>query len=152
MNGGEPIDFATAENFDLKFDFLIGENPEGGIEYFSNKNGEKCSFQIIDNNSLPQAKQKGDQSLASLKGMIASQNICVPGGDRDFRGLGKWNTGRIIVKNGKIEHWMNGYKMVEKDISELNLNWKKGTHQISIFNTMGIVNFRSIRLRKLSPF
>ncbi len=152
LKEGEPIDFATAENFDLKFDFLIGENPEGGIEYFSNKNGEKCSFQIIDNNSLPQAKQKGDQSLASLKGMIASQNICVPGGDRDFRGLGKWNTGRIIVKNGKIEHWMNGYKMVEKDISELNLNWKKGTHQISIFNTMGIVNFRSIRLRKLSPF
>ena len=90
--------------------------------------------------------------MASLKGMISSQNICVPGRHRDFRGLGKWNTGRIIVQNGKIEHWMNGYKMVEKDISELNLNWKKGTHQISIFNTMGIVNFRSIRLRKLSTF
>lgn len=148
LQEGEPVDFATSENFDLKFDFLLGENSEGGIQYFSNGKNEKCIFQIIDNNSLAKEAQNGNQSLASLKGIVPSENLCVPGRNRDFRGLGNWNTGRIIVQNGKIQHWMNGYKMVEKETSELNLNWKKGSHQISIFNNSGEVNFRSIRLKK----
>ena len=149
LKEGELVDFATAKNFDLKFEFNLSKNSEGGIEYFSNEKNEKCIFQIIDNDSLSKEEQKGNQSLVSLKGIIPSQNLCVPGRHRDFRGLENWNTGRIIVHDGKIEHWMNGYKMVEQEISELNLNWKKGTHQISIKNNMGEVNFRSIRLKRL---
>ncbi|MFK7773973.1 MAG: family 16 glycoside hydrolase [Saprospiraceae bacterium] len=149
LKEGESIGFESVENFDLKFEFNLSKNAEGGIEYFSNEKNEKCIFQIIDNDSLSKAEQKGNQSLASLKGIVTSQNLCVLGRHRDFRGLGNWNTGRIIVQNGKIEHWMNGYKMVEKEISELNLNWKKELHQISIKNNMGEVNFRSVRLKKL---
>lgn len=149
LGEGESIGFESVENFDLKFEFNLSKNSTGGIEYFSNEKNEKCIFQIIDNDSLSKEEQKGNQSLASLKGITPSLNLCVPGRHRDFRGLGNWNTGRIIVHNGKIEHWMNGYKMVEKEISKLNLNWEKGTHQISIFNHMGDVNFRSIRLKKL---
>ena len=152
LKEGEAKELFKAENFDLKFEFKLSKESEGSIEYFSNEKGDKCKFQIIDNNSLPQEEQKGNQSLASLKGMVPSQNICVPGRHRDFRGLGNWNTGRIIVQDGKIEHWMNGYKMVEKEILEANLNWEKGTHQISIFNHTGEINFRSIRLKKLSSF
>lgn len=147
LGEGESIGFESAGNFDLKFEFNLSKNSTGGIEYFSNEKNEKCIFQIIDNDSLSKEEQKGNQSLASLKGITPSQNLCVPGRHRDFRGLGNWNTGRIIVQNGKIEHWMNGYKMVEKEISDLNLNWKKGTHQISIKNNAGEVNFRSVRLK-----
>lgn len=149
LKEGESIGFESVENFDLKFEFNFTKNSEAAIEYFTNENDKKCIFQIIDNDSLSKEEQKGNQSLASLKGITPSLNLCVPGRHRDFRGLGKWNTGRIIVKNGKIEHWMNGYKMVEKEISELNLNWKKGNHQISIKNNMGEIAFRSIRLKKL---
>jgi hypothetical protein len=149
LKESEPIDFPTVENFDLKFEFKISKNSEGSIEYFSNERNEKCIFQIIDNDSLSKEEQKGNQSLASLKGITPSQNLCVPGRHRDFRGLGNWNTGRIIVHHGNLEHWMNGYKMMEKEVSELNLHWEKGIYQISIKNNLGDVNFRSIRLKKL---
>ncbi|MFK8009166.1 MAG: family 16 glycoside hydrolase [Saprospiraceae bacterium] len=149
LKEGESIGFESVENFDLKFEFNFSKNSEGGIEYFSNEKNEKCIFQLIDNDSLSKEEQSGNQSLASLKGIIPSQNLCVPGRHRDFRGLENWNTGRIIVQDGKIEHWMNGYKMMEQEISELNLNWKKGNHQISIKNNMGEVHFRSLRLKKL---
>jgi hypothetical protein len=149
LKESEPIDFPTVENFDLKFEFKISKNSEGSIEYFSNERNEKCIFQVIDNDSLSREEQKGNQSLASLKGITPSQNLCVPGRHRDFRGLGNWNTGRIIVHHGIIEHWMNGYKMMEKEVSELNLHWEKGIYQISIKNNLGDVNFRSIRLKKL---
>jgi len=149
LEEGESIGFKNFENFDLKFEFNLSKNSAGGLEYFSNEKNEKFTFQIIDNDSLSKEEQGGSQSLASIKGIIPSQNLCVPGRHRDFRGLGNWNTGRIIVNNGKIEHWMNGYKMVEQEISELNLNWKKGNHQISIQNHTGKVDFRSIRMKKL---
>lgn len=143
------ISLDKTENFDLKFDFLVEEKSEGGIVYFSQNEQKRCVYKIIDNHLLSPEEKNGNQSLASLAGIVSSQNLCVPGRHRDFRGLGNWNTGRILVNNGKIEHWMNGYKMVESEISELNLNWKEGSRQISIFNHMGQIKLRSIRLKKL---
>jgi len=29
--------------------------------------------------------------------------------------VGDWNRGRIVVKGGHVEHWLNGYKIVEYD-------------------------------------
>lgn len=143
------ISLEETENFDLKFDFLIEEKSEGGIVYFSQNEQKRCVYKIIDNHILSPEEKNGNQSLASLAGIVSSQNLCVSGRHRDFRGLGNWNSGRIIVNNGKIEHWMNGYKMIENEISELNLNWKEGNRQISIFNNMGQIKLRSIRLKKL---
>lgn len=149
LKEGESIDFAEAEKFDLKFEFNLTTASEGGVQYFSNEKNIPCIFQIFDNDALPKEAQNVNQSLASLKNRIASQNLCVPERERDFRGLGNWNTGRIIVQNGKIEHWMNGFKMVETEIQKLNLDLKNETPQISIQNKKGEIYFRSIRFKKL---
>ena len=119
------------KNFDLKFQFKFPEHGEGGIKY-----GENI-FQIINDKN----NKKGEHhSLASLKGIVAAKNISVEGRHKDFRGFGKWNTGRIIFQNGKIEHWMNGYKMVETqtefDEAGLTISFVKG--EDVIFQSMKI--------------
>ena len=134
LQEGQSIDLSGVENFDLKFEFSLSKNSEGGIQYFSNLDNESLIFQIIDNNSLTEEEKNGNQSLASLKNLIASKNLCVPGRHRDFRGLDNWNTGRIIVKKGKMEHWMNGYKMVEQELTEVLSDWENGRHEISFLN------------------
>ena len=135
-------------DFELKFDFKIGAESEGGVQYFSHKN-QKAVFQIIDNNALTKEAQKENQSIASLRDLVASQNLCVAGRHRDFRGLDKWNTGRIIVQNGKIEHWMNGYKLIETDATAIFSDWKKDASDIIFETKKGDVEFQSIKIRKL---
>jgi len=136
------------EDFDLKFEFKLSAESEGGVQYFSNKN-KKAIFQIIDNNALTKEAQKGNQSIASLKDFVASKNICVEGRHRDFRGLDKWNAGRIIVQNGKFEHWMNGYQLLDVKAESIFSDWKTESREIIFETKKGEVEFRSIKIRKL---
>lgn len=136
------------EDFDLKFQFKLSAESEGGVQYFSNKN-QNGIFQIIDNNSLSKEAQKENQSIASLKDLVASKNICVEGRHRDFRGLDKWNAGRIIVQNGRIEHWMNGYQLIDVEAKSIFSGWKKEPQQIIFETKNGTVEFQNIKIRKL---
>lgn len=137
--------FKKIENFDLKFEFKLTEASEGGVQYFSNKN-QKGIFQIIDNQSLSKEDQKGNQSIASIKDHVTSKNICVEGRHRDFRGLDKWNIGRVVVQGDRIEHWMNGYQLIDVDANTIFTDWKKESQKIIFENKKGEIEFRSIKM------
>jgi len=138
-------EFKKTENFDLKFEFKLSEASEGGVQYFANKN-QKGIFQIIDNQSLSKENQKGNQSIASIKNIVTSKNICVEGRHRDFRGLDKWNIGRIIVQNDRIEHWMNGYQLIDVDATTIFPDWKKEPQSIIFKHLKGEIEFRGIKI------
>ena len=131
----------TYKNFDLKFQFKFPENAEGGVQYGKN------IFQIINDKNIAQKDitdvDSETYALASLLENVAAKNICVEGRHKDFRGFDNWNTGRIIFQNGKIEHWMNDYKMVdtqmEADDAEKAISFIKGNG----------VEFRSIKIKEL---
>ena len=137
------------ENFEFKFDFKVGEESEGGVRFFSSNENQNGIFQIIDNNTLPEEFRKGNQSIGSLKGLVASQNLSVKGRKRDFRGLGNWNSGRILVRNGKIEHWMNGYQLIDVDAKTIFEDWGKHAQDVFLERKKGDIEFRSLKIRKL---
>jgi hypothetical protein len=83
--------------------------------------------------------------------------------DKDFNAIGEWNTAKIVVNNGKVEHWLNGKKAVEYDFN--SEEWKQ-LYEKSKFNRypeygkaetghIGLqdhghtVRFRNIRVRTL---
>ena len=47
--------------------------------------------------------------------MIRAENSSSGARGKNFKGIGKWNNARIIVKGGKVEHWLNHVKVVEYD-------------------------------------
>lgn len=140
------ITAGSAQYMELKFEFKIAPQSEGGVRYHLNDEEEApLIFQIIDNELLNEVEQKGPQSLASLKDRQASENLCVPGRHRDFRGLDAWNTGRIIMTKDQIEHWMNGYKMVEVDAPDA---WESAVGYLIVFyKNRGNVTFRNVKRR-----
>ncbi len=120
--GGDIITKDKFSSFELKLEFKITEGANSGIKYFVDPELNKgpgssigLEFQILDDKKHPDAKMgvNGNRTLASLYDLIAASNLSVPGRGKGFRGVGQWNEARIVVHGQRVEHWLNGFKMVE---------------------------------------
>ena len=116
-NGGDIVTEETFGAFDLQFEFRLTEGANSGVKYFVTENEENkgsaigLEYQVLDDAKHPDAKQGvvGNRTLASLYDLIPSIKIT-----RDAPPVGEWNSGRIVVyPDNRIEHWLNGYKVVE---------------------------------------
>lgn len=116
-NGGDIVTTQKYKNFILKVDFKITKGANSGIKYFVDSDLNKgegsaigCEFQILDDEFHPDAKMgvKGNRTLGSLYDLIPSQRGESFKFDKD-----DFNTAMVIVNGNKVEHWLNGVKLVE---------------------------------------
>lgn len=123
-NGADLITEQRFQNFELTLQFKLSEGANSGIKYLVNEglNPEGgaigLEYQILDNNQHPDAKMGvgGNRTQASLYDLIPAENLSYAGmGKRFLRSIGEWNQVRIIVDKGHVEHWLNGFKVVEYD-------------------------------------
>lgn len=116
-NGGDIVTTRKYKNFILKVDFKITKGANSGIKYFVDSDLNKgagsaigCEFQILDDDNHPDAKLgvKGNRTLGSLYDLITRKK------DKSFNfKKNEFNTAMIIVIDNKVEHWLNGKKIVE---------------------------------------
>jgi len=124
-NGGDIVTEKLYGDFILEVDFRITEGANSGIKYFVNtelNRGEGsaigCEFQILEDAGHPDAAAgiQGNRTLGSLYDLIPANgqfyNPDLPV-VKYVNGIGKWNRARIVVKGSKVEHWLNGCKVVE---------------------------------------
>jgi hypothetical protein len=124
-NGGDIVTTRLYRNFILEVDFLITEGANSGIKYFVNTELNKgegsaigCEFQILDDNNHPDAKAgvNGNRTMGSLYDLISADgkfynpNLPVV---KYVNAIGQWNRARIVVNGNKVEHYLNGCKIVE---------------------------------------
>ncbi|MDP5228867.1 MAG: DUF1080 domain-containing protein [Cellulophaga sp.] len=115
--GGDIVTEKMYTNFEMKTDFKITEGANSGIKYYVDtelNKGEGSSigleFQILDDQRHPDAKlgsQEGSRTLGSLYDLIEADK------SKYMFPIGEWNTAHIISKNNKVEHWLNGVKILE---------------------------------------
>jgi len=112
--GGDIVTEDEYGNFDLFFEFMITEGANSGVKYFvtedyaSTGSAIGLEYQILDDLRHPDAKmgRDGNRTVASLYDLIPSAN-------KRFNGIGQWNAGHIVSLNGHVEHWLNGFKVLE---------------------------------------
>lgn len=114
--GGDIVTVRTFSNFVFKVDFKSSPGANSGVKYFYDvgKNigpdgiGTSTEYQILDDaipglyDHLPQDHKTG--SLYALVGVDSSKIV---------RPTGEWNTAMVVAKDGKVEHWLNGVKLLE---------------------------------------
>ncbi len=67
-------------------------------------------YQILDDALHPDAKlgnHEGSRTVSSLYDLIKAD------AGKPIHAIGEWNTAYIISKEGHVEHWLNGMKVLE---------------------------------------
>jgi hypothetical protein len=123
--GGDIITKEKFENFELMLDWKISEGGNSGI-FFNVSEDPKFDYtwqtgpemQIIDNERHPDAKQgKNNNRQAGTNYDLHPLSVAA------VNPVGEYNTVRLVVNNGYVEHYLNGKKVVEYTL--WGLEWEK---------------------------
>jgi len=122
-NGGDIVTNDSFSDFELSIDFKITEGANSGIKYFVDSDykegkgsGIGLEFQLLDDEKYPDGAggKNGNRMVGSLYDLIRAENNGSFRG-KNFKGVGRWNNARILVRGGHVEHWLNHVKVVEFD-------------------------------------
>ena len=111
--GGDIVTIKKYRDFAFKFDFRLTEAANSGVKYFYDENVNKgtCEeYQVLDAGHPDSTKGKdGNRRVAALYDIFPANAESV------LKPVGQWNSGMIVSKGTKVEHWLNGTKVLEYD-------------------------------------
>lgn len=125
MEGGDLITVESFENYELVFDWKIFKGGNSGLKYnvseeMSINSGSRHSalgfeYQMLDDaDEKYSGKLKASQYTGSLYDLLPASNA-------HPSQIGSFNTSRIKIEGRKVEHWLNGNKVVEYEFDSPEL-------------------------------
>jgi sugar phosphate isomerase/epimerase len=110
--GGDIVTKAKYKDFIFKFDFRMTDAANSGVKYFYDERQNKGSceeFQILDKGH-PLCSKEGTE----IQQIGALYDLFPANGAADVvKPAGQWNSGMVVSKGTKVEHWLNGVKVLE---------------------------------------
>ena len=110
--GGDIVTVKKYRDFAFKFDFRLTPRANSGIKYFYDETQNKgtCEeYQVLEQGHPDYFKGRdGNRKVAALYDLRPA-----PLAEKVVRPTGEWNTGMIVAKGSKVEHWLNGVKVLE---------------------------------------
>lgn len=115
--GGNIVTEAEYGDFELEFDWKISKNGNSGVMYFVRELPQAAQpyhtgpeYQVLDNAGHADGKIPSHTAGAIYDLVTPSKDVTKP--------VGEWNTARIVVRKGHIEHWLNGVKVAESSYGD----------------------------------
>ena len=122
VGGGDIVSDSSFENFDLKLDWKIADSGNSGIMIYVQEDPKYKypwntgpELQVLDNNGHPDAKIVKHRA-GDLYDLITSTPETV-------KGPGQWNQVEVVSKNGQLDYFQNGTKVLSTPMWDDN--WKK---------------------------
>jgi hypothetical protein len=119
--GGMLVSKEEYTNFILEWDWKLADKANNGIKYWVTKVGGKewlgIEYQMIDDHGHPDGIKGGSHATAAF------YDIKAPIEDKGLKPIGEWNSSKVVVQDGKLEHWLNGKLVAEADA--LSDDWKQ---------------------------
>ena len=148
------------KDFELELEWKVSTGGNSGIFYYATEEGDYIwqsapEMQVLDNDTHTDGKNTLS-SAGALYDLIMPSNVIL-------KPVGEFNKVRIKAKDNKIEHWLNGNKVLEYNygsdemwnlISKSKFNTmppfaKSNEGHIGFQGDHGEIWYRNIRIRKL---
>ena len=148
------------KDFELELEWKVSTGGNSGIFYYATEEGDYIwqsapEMQVLDNDTHTDGKNTLS-SAGALYDLIMPSNVIL-------KPVGEFNKVRIKAKDNKIEHWLNGNKVLEYNygsdemwnlIAKSKFNTmppfaKSNEGHIGFQGDHGEIWYRNIRIRKL---
>ncbi|MDN3669617.1 DUF1080 domain-containing protein [Echinicola jeungdonensis] len=113
--GGDIVTDETFEDFHFKIDWKISQNGNSGIIFLVQESEEfdfpwntGLEYQILDNDGHPDGKIKSHRAGDLYDLIESSEEAANP--------VGEWNHTEIILKDGKLDFYLNGVNTVSTNL------------------------------------
>jgi len=100
-------------NFELEWEWKIHEGGNAGMFYRGSEEFEKIYFtapeyQLLDDANAPDGKNRLTSAAANYALYAAPAGV--------VKAADQWNSSRIVARGARVEHWLNGQKVVEYEV------------------------------------
>ncbi len=158
--GGNLVSEKEYTDFDLEWEWKLAEGGNNGLKYWVTKVGGKewlgIEYQMLDDQKHPDSKNGAKRLTASF------YDIQAPSVKTKVKPSGEWNLSRVVVQDGKLQHWLNGELVGEADTKsgewQANLAASKfkskvgfapGRGRIMLTDHSDRTAYRNIRIKEL---
>ena len=100
-------------DFELQMDWKIGEAGNSGIFIRGSEEFDKIYWTAPEYQLLDDIKAEDNRTRLTCAG--AAYGL-YPSPIGHLNPVGTWNTTRIVAKGPHIEHWLNGFKLLEYEM------------------------------------
>lgn len=161
--GGDAGDIITVDqfgDFELELEWKVPRGGNSGVFYRAVETAERVyetapEYQVLDDARHPDGKNPLTSAGAAYGLYAAPRGVVKPAGE--------WNQTRIVARGSRVEHWLNGQKVVDYELgsadwaakvkaSKFN-DWpgygKSARGHIGLQDHGDTVSFRNIRIREL---
>jgi hypothetical protein len=111
--GGDIITDEQFENFELSLEWKVGPAGNSGIFYLASEEVGRIFESAPEMQVLDDAGHADGASPLTSAGANYGLHPVPPG---VVRAAGEWNEARIVVRDGHVEHWLNGERVVEYEL------------------------------------
>jgi hypothetical protein len=111
--GRELITAQKFIDFEFSWEWRIAPAGNNGIKYFVTEDRPGApghEYQMIDDERNPDGKVGPQRTTAAF------YDVLPPSPDKPTRPAGEWNQSRILVEGDRVEHWLNGKKVLEYEL------------------------------------
>ena len=116
---GDIVTKQEFENFVLEFEWKVSEGGNSGVMYRVSLGDNAPYFSGPEYQVLDDSKHRDGKNPSTSAGALYA--LYVPE-NKKLNAVGQWNTSKIVLKGNKVEHWLNGSKVVDAEIA--SEDWK----------------------------
>ena len=149
-------------DFDLQIEWKIGEAGNSGIFYRGTEDEEHIYWTAPEYQLLDDIKASDNKTRLTCAGAAYGLYPSPPG---HLNPVGQWNLTRIVAKGAHVEHWLNGFKLLEYELWSPDWEAKVKASKFGVWpkygrmkrghlamqgDHTGTLAFRNIKIRELN--